>query len=284
MYFPTGFFQLVAAGVTIGMSLAQVEAAVVQSDHLALELVSESATLAPGETAWLGLVLRHDAHWHSYWTNPGDSGLPTRLSWTLPPGFTVDQIAWPAPTRFEVGGLYNFGYADEQLLPIAVHVPATAVPGETVALSVEVKWLVCREECIPGKATLDIELPIAKDDASGRGMHHDLFTAARDATPIATPWTGSARLAGERIAIEIDGAGLPSTEGLDVFAVERRILDNAPASLRRDGDKLLIDVARNDYFDKSPAALDLVLTRTMTNGRAVAWQVRVPFLVEPSTK
>ena len=271
---------LTALGLGSSMAFAQADATV-QADHLAVELISESPVLVPGQTAWLGLVLRHAPHWHSYWINPGDSGLPTRLSWTLPDGYSVDAIAWPAPTRFEVGGLYNFGYAGEQLLPIALHVPASAMPGARVALAVEVKWLVCREECIPGKANLDIELPVSSVAAAPTAAHRGRFEAARHALPVATSWSGSARLARDRIAIRLDAVDLPPTEGLDVFAVERRILDNGPVTVRREGDTLLIDVAKNDYFEQAPAALDLVLTRRMTNGGAGAWQVRVPFVAGP---
>ena len=137
----------------------------VTADHLQIELVSENEALVPGQMAWLGLHLRHEPHWHTYWINPGDSGLPTRVRWTLPEGFTAEAIEWPAPSRFEIGGLYTFGYAGEQLLPVAIHVPADARPGAIASLAVDATWLICREECITGKARLDLDLPIVKADA-----------------------------------------------------------------------------------------------------------------------
>lgn len=263
---------------------ANASAAPVRADHLDIELVSESTTIVPGKTAWLGLVLRHDPHWHTYWVNPGDSGLPTRLIWTLPPGFTVDEVSWPAPTRFEVGGLLNFGYVGEQLLPIALHVPADAKPGDIANLVVEAKWLICREACITGKATLTLELPIALNSENGAQSVQDLFAAARKAIPKTTTWNGSAQLDDNRITIRLQGNDLPSVEGLDVFAVERRILESAPANMSRSGDTLLIEVAKNDYFDEPPSALNLVLTRKMTNGGVNAWQVRVPFVADNADK
>ena len=45
--------------------------------------------VAPGKPVWLGLAIDHQPHWHTYWKNPGDSGLPTTLQWQLPAGVTA---------------------------------------------------------------------------------------------------------------------------------------------------------------------------------------------------
>ena len=128
------------------------------------------------------MLLRHEPHWHTYWINPGDSGLPTTLAWTLPPGLKTQDIAWPLPKRFDVGGLYNFGYDGEVVLPVALSVPADAEPGTTAHIAVEAKWLVCREECIPGKASLTLDLPIV-DRAAETGRALDDAVRARAPCP-----------------------------------------------------------------------------------------------------
>ncbi len=38
-------------------------------------------------------------NWHVYWRNPGDSGLPPEVAWTLPAGFSAGPLQWPAPSR-----------------------------------------------------------------------------------------------------------------------------------------------------------------------------------------
>ena len=247
-------------------------AARVVADHLDIELVSEQLAFVPGTHAALGLRLRHAPQWHSYWTNPGDSGLPTRLAWQLPAGWKAGDIEWPAPRRFEVGGLYNFGHDGEVLLPVSVEVPADERVGGTVTLAVEARWLVCRDECIPGKATLDITRPLARNAAPDAGATQD-FAAARAARPREVDWRATARVDGERIAIEVHGVDFADGAMPDVFAVQRRVLGNAPALLRRAGDVLLIDAPKSDVFDEPPPTFDLVLT----NGRAGAVQVRVRF-------
>src|SRR6187399_1970979 len=98
------------------LAAASVAAAPVQTDHVGVELVSAATALVPGRSASLGLRFVHEPHWHTYWINPGDSGLATKLSWQLPAGFHAGEIIWPAPQRFDVDGLFNFGYSGDALL------------------------------------------------------------------------------------------------------------------------------------------------------------------------
>jgi DsbC/DsbD-like thiol-disulfide interchange protein len=73
---------------------------------------------------WVGLQLQHQPEWHTYWKNPGDSGLPTQLDWTLPAGIEAGEIAWPVPKKIPVGTLANYGYEGNVLLPV----PLTVTP------------------------------------------------------------------------------------------------------------------------------------------------------------
>jgi hypothetical protein len=98
-------------------------------DHVGVELVSEATALVPGRSATLGLRFVHEPHWHTYWINPGDSGLATKLSWKLPADFRAGEILWPVPQRFDVGGLFNFGYSGDALLPVRLDVPVKCKTG-----------------------------------------------------------------------------------------------------------------------------------------------------------
>ena len=71
---------------------------VVKTDNVRAELVSEVSAVKPGEPFWVGLRQTIRPKWHTYWKNPGDSGLPTEINWTLPAGVKADPIVWPAPT------------------------------------------------------------------------------------------------------------------------------------------------------------------------------------------
>ena len=92
---------------------------VVQTEQVRAELLAYAPDgVGPGQTVWLGLQLQHQPQWHTYWKNPGDSGLPTTLAWTLPPGVTAGEIAWPTPHKIAIGSLANLGFEGTVLLPV----------------------------------------------------------------------------------------------------------------------------------------------------------------------
>lgn len=255
-------------------------ATAVADEHVTVELISEHGALMPGQTAWLGLRLEHAPQWHTYWINPGDSGLPTKLAWTLPAGYAAGDIAWPAPKRFKVDDLYNFGYDGIALLPVPIKVPADAQPGSHAHFAVAAKWLVCHEECVPGKAELTIDLPIAVRDPTGANPHGQrsaeaeaLFGAARANLPKAANWQAQSALDGDRVEVTLRGAGLPQSAGIDAFATQTKVVANAPPKVEMRSSDLVLTFAKSDYFTSIPDRFELLLT----DGGAHAWLVRAPF-------
>ncbi|OYQ36038.1 hypothetical protein CHU95_06915 [Niveispirillum lacus] len=171
-----------------------VQAAPVRSNLAATENVEtfitlETAGVAPGQTVWAALTQNIRPHWHTYWINPGDSGIPTEIKWTLPEGWKADAITWPAPSRFAIGPLVNFGYADQVHLLVPLTVPATATPGQSVTLDAKVDWLVCEDICIPESADLSINIPVVAGSAAP--VEPDaaaLFSQARASLPVPSPF------------------------------------------------------------------------------------------------
>lgn len=242
----------------------------VAADHVRVDLIAEDNAFVPGQRAWVGLRLAHEPHWHTYWINPGDSGLATKVLWRLPGGFSAGAIDWPAPQRFESGPIVNFGYDGRVLLLVPIDVPAHARRGTTAHVAVDATWLVCREECIPGKATLKLALPIAKA-AHAYPRWQRTFAAARSRLPVAAAWTGKAESAGEHIRVTLEGTDLPAA-GADAFVAQKQVVGYQRPRLHRDGPRLVVDFARSEYFSAAPAALDLVVS---DGGRAR--RVSVPF-------
>ncbi len=104
----------------------------------------------------------HATGWHTYWKNPGDAGLPTRIEWQLPEGWSAGDIEWPAPRRIANGGGFaSYGYEGELVLPVMVFTPRDWNGRTPVQLSARVSWLACRETCIPESAQLSLELPVS---------------------------------------------------------------------------------------------------------------------------
>lgn len=176
------------------------------TDEVSVRLLSAARAVQPGQTVLLGLEQRIAPHWHTYWRNPGDSGQPTSLEWTLPEGAQASDILWPTPQRFDVGPITNYGYENQTILLTELKLPASLKPGGTVRLQAEANWLVCRESCIPQQATLVLQLPVvAQATASGDAEQLD---AARKALPAAAPMPVQATLQNQDLLIRwpVDGS------------------------------------------------------------------------------
>jgi len=143
-----------------------------RTERIEAELVPLSQWVAPGSTTVVAVRQKIAPGWHTYWRNPGDSGGATSLVWTLPDGVTADPILWPLPSRQRLMSLMNYGYSGEVLLPVPIHVPASARPGEVLTLTTDVLFLVCSDQmCVPEPLTLSLALPVREG-----------------AAPLATPW------------------------------------------------------------------------------------------------
>lgn len=132
-----------------------------RSTNVEVTLKSGRTSVKPGETFYVALDQKIGAGWHTYWRNPGDSGEPTEISWTLPKGVTASAIKWPTPTAIPFGPLVNYGFSNQVTLPVAITVPATAKQGEAVRLLADVRWLECADVCIPGEAKVAIDVMVA---------------------------------------------------------------------------------------------------------------------------
>lgn len=177
-------------------------ASVVTTPQVRAELVAHAPEgIAPGKSFWLGFLIHHQPEWHTYWRNPGDSGLPTMLSWTLPAGVKAGEIDWPAPHRLPYGSLVNYGYEGRQLLPVPAWV-ASDFTGDQIEVQLRADWLVCKIECIPESGDFKLTLPTHMSIVT----HHAEFEAAFAARPVELPEVKTTALAeGYTLVLRVEG-------------------------------------------------------------------------------
>ena len=264
-------------------SHAQGEPPALRTDHLYSRLVAEDDAVVPGESLRVGLWLRHDPEWHTYWRNPGDSGLPTRIELGVPPGFEAGPIQWPIPERLPVGPLVNFGYSHTIVLPIEIRVPAD-LDADSITIRARADWLVCRVECIPGEGEYSLVLPVAEEAAGDPRWAADFaradrlqpapavgraalsFTAETVEIRLPAQTTNAGGTAGDtgsrpEPATDIDPQWLffPVTPDVVSNAAEPRWLDT--------GEGLALVLPKNDYFVAEPARFEFLLARGETGKR-----------------
>ncbi|HXM95729.1 MAG TPA: protein-disulfide reductase DsbD domain-containing protein [Candidatus Dormibacteraeota bacterium] len=169
--------------------------------HAKVVLIAKEKTMQPGKPLWIGIQFHLDEGWHIYWQNAGDSGEPPKVQWELPPGFAVGPIQWPQPVRLGGGSIIDYGYEGEVLLMAPIDGPPRSEAISAPSISAGVKYIVCREICVPGKAHLQLSFPEAGDTSKRR----TLFGQARARLPKPAPasWRISAESDKDRFLLSV---------------------------------------------------------------------------------
>lgn len=195
--------------------------------HAKVSLIAENNSLQPGQAAWVGVLFDLEKGWHIYWVNPGDSGQPPKIQWQLPPGFQAKEVRWPSPVRLGAGTVIDYGYEGRVLLPVRMQVPADYKPAKPAMLSADIRYLICREVCIPAKAQASLSIP--SGDASAVAANRELFRSTFDSVPKAMPagWKAQVSDNGGFFLLSLDTGAIESKAAF--FPLEEEQIDNSAA-------------------------------------------------------
>ena len=243
-------------------------------------LVLAPQGVAPGQALRAGLRITHQPEWHTYWKNPGDSGLATRLDWKLPAGITAGPIHWPIPRTLPVGPLANYGYEGTVLLPVDMAVAPSFQPpaggGALITLGLHAEWLVCRQECIPEQGDFTLDVPVRGSTAFDSAA----FAEADAAQPRPLAAGGAAALEVRDQRLEISVRGLPAAlrgQKLQWYPELNAITDPAAALDQHwSGDTWLASAPLSAQRSQSPATLPSVLVAEAADGGRSGWSVAGP--------
>ena len=228
--------------------------------HIDSSLIAETTSITPGQPLQLALRQKIQEGWHTYWINPGDSGLPAEIEWRLPQGFSAQPIVWPAPERIPYGPLISYGYHGDLLLPVTVDVPANLEPGKDVTLSAHATYLVCADVCVPEEAELELVLPVKAGPAAPDPRWAAAFAATRAAIPAENPFPAKASYDDKNIRLTLAMGDTTQLSDVVFFPFDNKAVDNDAAQSATTGkDGLTVAVAR-DAKKAVPAELAGVLT------------------------
>jgi thiol:disulfide interchange protein DsbD len=240
-----------------------VQGQAVRTDYMETELVVETTSIKPGQPFWAGLRMKMDEHWHTYWRNPADSGLPTEIHWTLPDGFRSGEINWPYPQKIVLDILASYGYEGETMLLVEITPPADLEPGGTVDIGAFASWLVCADICLPGESGYQVTLPVSEDPPGIDERWTDLFTRIREDLPVQVPgWAVEAAISDSTVALH---ASPPdwyhgSLSNIEFYPYNEDLIDYvSPQRLEKTETGYLLTMRRSGFYTGRPDEITGVL-------------------------
>ncbi|PYJ18502.1 MAG: hypothetical protein DME94_01870 [Verrucomicrobia bacterium] len=260
------------------------------------ELLADTTAVVPGKPFIVGLLLRMAPGWHTYWKFSGDAGLPTEAKWKLPAGWKISEIQWPIPLKtIDPGDIQTYGYVDEVLLmqeitpPNVVagigdagnvaradHEPGSSIPATTVKLSADANWLVCEKICIPGSATLQLELPVS---ATSQPANAELFARYRRLLPQNWPGANLASTkwerAGSDLHLKIASPTLAKYPAVDFFSLpDEGTVVGHPGIQSRNENEIVFRIPIESAPTNLSSMAGLVVFSQQPNGDdRAAWQI-----------
>ena len=194
--------------------------------HVEIALISEQQAIVPDQKFLVGIRFNLQEGWHTYWINPGDAGEPPRITWELPAGFRTGSVQWPYPARLSTPPFADFGYEHQVLFPVTVRPPSGLEAGGNEKIVAQVRYLICRDVCIPGQKQLVLTLPVKNRTTAGSDAA--LFAAAQQRLPRPIPkaWKISAISVGDEFQLRLRVVG-KLTAPPQFFPLEPEQIENA---------------------------------------------------------
>lgn len=228
----------------------------VAAQHTVVELIVDRQPDATTRELWAGLRFELEQDWHIYWQNPGDSGGPPYILWQPAAGLTPGEFEWPLPERIPLGPIMNYGYTNEVVLPFPIKIArASGTP-----LEAQVKWLICKDICIPGQARLALTLPVPDADKGRVANWRQQIEESRRRVPPAAPatWRATATSSASEFVVTVR-MDKPAS-GAAFFPLETSQVDDAaPQNVAASGNELVLRLKKSESLKGDPKVLRGVL-------------------------
>lgn len=178
---------LILAALVLLAPRVRADASASPEQHARVELISLFDSISPADrSTWVALKFTIDPGWHLYWVNPGESGIPPTVKWTLPEGFSAGPLLFPTPHRItDPSGSRIFGYESELVLPVKISWTDSPSEFDTIEIKADVSWLVCREVCLAESGPAAVSLPVKSKPVET--IHAPDITAWLEQVPVEQP-------------------------------------------------------------------------------------------------
>lgn len=194
--------------------------------QLSLELVAETRSVAAGRPFWLAINAEAGSYDALAWRMAGSALPAPEFNWTLPEGYRIGQMRWPAPSSRALGeGERVLVLPGPTTLLVEVIPPDKLEVGRSVVISLRANWHVCLAKCVSRTAGAMLFLPqgSGQSDPASR----DLFVSARTQMPVYSPWPVRARAGDEefRLTVFMDPGESVDIDWVAFFSFNQGLMD-----------------------------------------------------------
>lgn len=243
------------------------------SDNLVkLDMYSNVKQIQVGSDFFIAIKLDVADEWHIYWKNPGDSGLPTEVKWTLPKGVEADGgLIWQVPERIAWSGMVNYGFEHDVYL-IQKFKTSRLIDAESLKIKAHVNWLICKEKCIPQDKKIEISIAVGEmfEKSEYSKMIQDLLASAPKQFKTTKSYFKS-----DDENLEVKLTDMPSdvAQIIDLYLITDSVTDNTVnAKVENGNNKATAKFKLSPYLDVVPAEIELLVLYKDKNGNNKSYE------------
>jgi len=237
----------------------------ISTDFSQVRMITSRDSVAGKTELDVGIQVRLESGWKTYWRHPGDAGIPTEFDWSASENVAQIKLSWPAPKRLSFEGLDSFGYEDEVVFPVHIRVLDADA---SARVGLRLIYAACRDVCVPLEANMVLDIPaIAHQSRPSTDFHRALIERYRSRVP--SPAEGDMDIEsaiivteGDRRVLRLIASAQVSFENPDVFVEgpEEVFFGRPRLSVSGDRRAVVAELAIDDGGKPAPDARPLRIT------------------------
>ncbi len=137
-----------------------------KADYMRIKYYPEYATIGSKSRHRAALAVEFANGWHGYWRTPGDTGLSPVFNYDDSKNIAFIKVNWPAPIRYEIFGMQNFGYKRKVSFPLEIDILDTS---KDAVVDLKLNFMVCRDICVPQDLHINSTIKAGELMPSGGG-------------------------------------------------------------------------------------------------------------------
>lgn len=134
------------------------------TDKVNATIITDKDIMSSKSSLYVLIKLEMKNDWHTYWRNPGDAGLPTKIKWKLPNGYNHKILAWTTPTKFNYSNLLQYGYNKTAYIKVKIYPENYENKNLGNNFEFGIEWLACKDLCVPELVEFKFYIPVEERD------------------------------------------------------------------------------------------------------------------------